>query len=376
MPFLEKIKPHLLSNDRLVQQTVLHALHDYPAVPEEWVVELVKAAFTNKENQSDILLYIDHQKINEEALQILLENIPKLNRDVQHFGVKLVNEVEPALALSYRDQIGEYIPNETWELYELIEKGTKDEVFEQYEEFLVELEKARFFEAKPYFKAKKLAKCMVEKGWITEVEIDAVLIEELEENNWFSYNGILTVYMIGLLGADKYISILAGLLTRDEDILLEEVAATLIQLQSDEVVQAVAPYVMKSESVIFASSIVENIKTDLAVQVLKKAYHQAEDDDKEIIIEALSHHFTKDALPEIEAHMESPYEGANLVDIEQVAYSYYTIIGEHHPHLVTWRREAMSKEMNDQPVQKEQKVGRNDPCPCGSGKKYKKCCGK
>jgi uncharacterized protein YchJ len=23
----------------------------------------------------------------------------------------------------------------------------------------------------------------------------------------------------------------------------------------------------------------------------------------------------------------------------------------------------------------EPKVGRNDPCPCGSGKKYKKCCG-
>jgi len=21
-------------------------------------------------------------------------------------------------------------------------------------------------------------------------------------------------------------------------------------------------------------------------------------------------------------------------------------------------------------------IGRNDPCPCGSGKKYKKCCGK
>ena len=26
-------------------------------------------------------------------------------------------------------------------------------------------------------------------------------------------------------------------------------------------------------------------------------------------------------------------------------------------------------------VRKGQKVGRNDPCPCGSGKKYKKCCG-
>jgi preprotein translocase subunit SecA len=26
-------------------------------------------------------------------------------------------------------------------------------------------------------------------------------------------------------------------------------------------------------------------------------------------------------------------------------------------------------------VRKTEKVGRNDPCPCGSGKKYKKCCG-
>jgi preprotein translocase subunit SecA len=28
------------------------------------------------------------------------------------------------------------------------------------------------------------------------------------------------------------------------------------------------------------------------------------------------------------------------------------------------------------PVVKNDKIGRNDPCPCGSGKKYKKCCGK
>jgi preprotein translocase subunit SecA len=27
-------------------------------------------------------------------------------------------------------------------------------------------------------------------------------------------------------------------------------------------------------------------------------------------------------------------------------------------------------------VRKTDKTGRNDPCPCGSGKKYKKCCGK
>ena len=28
------------------------------------------------------------------------------------------------------------------------------------------------------------------------------------------------------------------------------------------------------------------------------------------------------------------------------------------------------------PRETQKKVGRNEPCPCGSGKKYKKCCGK
>ena len=28
------------------------------------------------------------------------------------------------------------------------------------------------------------------------------------------------------------------------------------------------------------------------------------------------------------------------------------------------------------PMRAEKKVGRNEPCPCGSGMKYKKCCGK
>ena len=27
-------------------------------------------------------------------------------------------------------------------------------------------------------------------------------------------------------------------------------------------------------------------------------------------------------------------------------------------------------------IKKDKKVGRNDPCPCGSGRKYKMCCGK
>ncbi|MBU5436595.1 preprotein translocase subunit SecA [Tissierella sp. MSJ-40] len=36
---------------------------------------------------------------------------------------------------------------------------------------------------------------------------------------------------------------------------------------------------------------------------------------------------------------------------------------------------STNAEETSKPLVKDKKVGRNDPCPCGSGKKYKKCCG-
>jgi preprotein translocase subunit SecA len=41
--------------------------------------------------------------------------------------------------------------------------------------------------------------------------------------------------------------------------------------------------------------------------------------------------------------------------------------------IVSEAADAVSKA---KPIRSGPKVGRNDPCPCGSGKKYKQCCGK
>ena len=39
-------------------------------------------------------------------------------------------------------------------------------------------------------------------------------------------------------------------------------------------------------------------------------------------------------------------------------------------------RAADGEAQTKTPVRNENKIGRNAPCPCGSGKKYKNCCGK
>mgnify|MGYP000857200310 CR=1 FL=1 len=40
------------------------------------------------------------------------------------------------------------------------------------------------------------------------------------------------------------------------------------------------------------------------------------------------------------------------------------------------RKELYKKQKLSGTVIKGKKIGRNEPCPCGSGKKYKNCCGK
>jgi len=39
------------------------------------------------------------------------------------------------------------------------------------------------------------------------------------------------------------------------------------------------------------------------------------------------------------------------------------------------RKQLYKEQKRSTTVVKDSKIGRNDPCPCGSGKKYKKCCG-
>ncbi|NBV21507.1 MAG: preprotein translocase subunit SecA [Proteobacteria bacterium] len=70
------------------------------------------------------------------------------------------------------------------------------------------------------------------------------------------------------------------------------------------------------------------------------------------------------SLPTVASHSDSPVPaGGGEPPVKNAASS----------DMVTEASEAMSRA---KPVRTGPKVGRNDPCPCGSGKKYKQCCGR
>ncbi|MCI8342742.1 MAG: SEC-C domain-containing protein [Firmicutes bacterium] len=72
-----------------------------------------------------------------------------------------------------------------------------------------------------------------------------------------------------------------------------------------------------------------------------------------------------------------------IIDFEKLYKKMVEYHAEHLYNLKQWdniftedqRKEFYIEQKRSRTVIKEPKVGRNDPCPCGSGKKYKKCCG-
>lgn len=72
------------------------------------------------------------------------------------------------------------------------------------------------------------------------------------------------------------------------------------------------------------------------------------------------------------------------VDLEKLYFNMLDAKAEYLYTLPQWegifsveKRKEIQKNFRDSKiVRNENKVGRNDVCPCGSGKKYKKCCGK
>ncbi len=72
------------------------------------------------------------------------------------------------------------------------------------------------------------------------------------------------------------------------------------------------------------------------------------------------------------------------IDLEKLYYNMVGARAEWLYELPQWdhiltaerRKELYKEQKSSTTVVKPPKIGRNDPCPCGSGKKYKKCCGK
>lgn len=63
----------------------------------------------------------------------------------------------------------------------------------------------------------------------------------------------------------------------------------------------------------------------------------------------------------------------DILGMGQSIYPYH-MIDRDMCQMKDWGLSKKQREANILPVRTEPKIGRNEPCPCGSGKKNKQCC--
>ena len=77
----------------------------------------------------------------------------------------------------------------------------------------------------------------------------------------------------------------------------------------------------------------------------------------------------------------NPYGGTNRAEFFSVVSEYFferpRLLERNHPELYRLLEKIFRQDMSSRSLAKNNvKIGRNSPCPCGSGKKFKKCCGR
>jgi hypothetical protein len=227
--------------------------------------------------------------------------------------------------------------------------------------------------------------------------------EEYEDNPM----GLMEPLMVRLAGALRHepaISKIVEKFREDYDILSEECQTALARIGGDAVLDAVrAVYLGEEWHVrLYATGALERIHSDAAVRVCADLLE-------------------KEPAPDLKDNLASGLAGQFSTEANEAAYRYLLVDGDSYdamsafvtscaltgqdfPELKTWTDEVKGRRERKggwktlmpmgegpqedpddddpfpppapalKPIVAEKRAGRNDPCPCGSGKKFKKCC--
>jgi hypothetical protein len=236
----------------------------------------------------------------------------------------------------------------------------------------------------------------------------SILSQEIEDydDNPMAWMEGLAVHMAGLMRLGAAVPLLIGKLKKDGgDYVNEQCLYAFPKIGTDSTVESIctdftaAPWHYK----LYASSSLARIHSDVTARRCLELLEKEEDGEiRDHLLGAVLDCFCSDG---IEPARQLTLQGSLELRLELLAVS--TLLGVSLPELQAWKEDQTKREKETQlrtdwllgstppkpkakpkaqsfdhllqppappPIFKKDQVGRNDPCPCGSGKKYKKCC--
>jgi uncharacterized protein YecA (UPF0149 family) len=207
---------------------------------------------------------------------------------------------------------------------------------------------------------------------------DSMILQLIENNDIDEYarcvalNSLVTLHVAGEKKRDEIISyfkqLFGGRLERKASAVWMNLVDCCLDLHADELLEDI----LKA----YQDDLVW--EEEISIMDVEEVFAE----DKQIVISKLFNNEKYQLIQDTIKEMEwwACFKGNEQLD-DDIADSLFGAATEYIPQEeVDQFRKRQEKHYSDptpgEPVRTDPKIGRNEPCPCGSGKKYKKCCGK
>ncbi len=228
------------------------------------------------------------------------------------------------------------------------------------------------------------------------------LLEILQDGkNYYRYDELYTTALAGEIRFEKAISILIDKLRIDAGPICDESSAALRKIGIDNVVlQLKEAYLSENSNFrLYAANIFGDIKMPLSEPTMLELLSVEKDKSiKTFIAKGVCNLISEDGMPAVKALIDNNAYDKGILDLRRPLYAVCLMLQINLKELESWREELYRQEqiveqrirsmeryfpffqpnlfeaIDKQNKVKTTAVGRNDPCPCGSGKKFKKCC--
>ena len=315
--------------------------------------------------------------------------------------LQLLCHADPQLALPHKTAILESLGIEA----ELAARFTRrlefalgaPDVLWQRLESICEAGKDRLYPNEiPYAEAEDIAEALARDD--SQAERMLGLLKHSCDQDEMSAMAWLEIFLVQMAGGMRYepaVPELVGKLRMDGEVLNEQCVESLTKIGTDSVVQAVRDAYPQAPNHfrLYGSGLFGNVHSDLAVSAgIELLSMELDHGLRNWLATELVDQFSTEA---IDAARQVLLDDPDCYDLKLGLTTACKLLDYDVPELEQWQQDvveaskrrqlagfatsqALFDEVDDDlaapTVSSSVKTGRNDPCPCGSGKKFKKCC--
>jgi hypothetical protein len=379
-----KIKDFIQSSD--IQLSVMAVQYfDDSLNEDEDILNLVldRCSSASEDEKIQLLAESTHLKLGLEAINTIIENLTAASPQLSYFYNSILLNADISLVKASNLDFQVLLP-EVRTIFKQklqIADSSTEALLEELLEFSLKND-SKYVNEFNYIYGQLISEELSKrKDLDTDKIISTLTATDIDEYSYYE------CYLLNLAGRRKLNALIPQIINGlgKSDVVSEESMYALIRLGSVDIIDGiVTKYPLgDTDFKIYASGVLENIKLIQSEKAALKLLEKESDITlKTLLAGALCQLYSIEAIPQIKNLIIEGYD-TSMLNLEEYAYISCVFNELDIPEMTAWK-DAFEEEKNPSgtfsdfimPEIQKSKAGRNDPCPCGSGKKYKKCCGK